>query len=350
MTLWLAVAAFVLSLAPGLDDPPEIMHEGVECVLAERFPRIEAQIKATKGVARARVLFRRAGADEWYEVAMKPEGGAWVGVLPQPKRTLEAFDYYIVVIDAAMGMSQTPEFHPFVVSDAGGCQGKTVTGALTAAAVHLQAPVGAPIVPAGFAGRGVTGGGVAGGSTAGASSKGLVVALIGGGAAAGLAVAKGGGGESGSSSTPASATPSPSAPPASTPSPTPAPTPTPPPVTGNLGGRWVGTGSFSPDPTYCTWSFGLTVDLTQTGMSLSGTAVFTTMSSSGNAGCEPVGTALTAPISGSVNGSNVILTSSPEADHVVTLAGTPSGNSMSGTVQDQKHGRTRNGAWTAARQ
>lgn len=376
MTQWLPAAALALVFAPGVDEPPEIIHDGVECVVAERFPRIEARIEATPGVARARVLFRSAGAAEWYEVAMKPEGGTWVAVLPQPKPTLKAFDYYIVVIDAAMGMSQTPEFHPFVGLGAGGCQGRRVTGALMSAAIQLQAPVGAPIVPAGFANAGVVGGSIAGGSTSGAStttggatggsaagaaagggSKGLMIALIGGGAAAaGVAAAAGGGDVSGASPTPASSTPNPSPTPAATPTatpaptPTPAPSPTPTPTTGSLTGRWVGTLNFAPD-SHCTWGLGMTLDLTQTGTNLSGSTVFTVSSGSSAADCEPVGTTTTYPIvSGSVNGLDVTFAIRGQGFDSVTLTGRQSGNTMSGTALDQQNQSTRTGAWNAVRQ
>jgi hypothetical protein len=361
MTLWVSAATLAVALSPGGNDPPWIAHDGVECVVAERFPRIEARIEGA--VARARVLFRGAGAEEWYEVAMKLEGGAWVGVLPQPKRTLNAFDYYIDVIDSAMGMSRTPEFHPIVGVGAGGCPGRRVTGALASAAIHVQAPVGAPLVPAGFANAGVVGG-VAGGSVtsgseagaAGAgSSKGLMLGLIGGGAAAaGIAAAAGGGGGSGPTSPPASGTPSPSTTPAPTPAPTPtpAPAPTPSPSPGaGLTGRWTGTLNVTDtigSPGCGVLVASATLDLTQNGNALSGTMSVTVISNGSAPKCAPPGTTGSGPLSnGSASGATVQFSTSiaspsqPDPVAIVfsgSATGTTPGSVLSGAVQARPAG------------
>src|SRR5689334_3645997 len=88
--------AFVLALPrAGTAEPPAISHTGVACVVAEKFPRLEARITPADAVARAIVHFRTDAARPWYAVAMKAEGEAFSGVLPKPKGSLQAFQYYI---------------------------------------------------------------------------------------------------------------------------------------------------------------------------------------------------------------------------------------------------------------
>jgi hypothetical protein len=197
------VARAILSLcltgaAPVL--AAEIDHQAVDCVVAGTFPRLEARFTPSDAIGRARVFFRPATASAWYSVTMQPESAGFVGVLPKPLPSLKKFIYYIEVTDSALAMSRTAEFTPAVVSGAGACKDKVVAGALSSATVALEAPVGAPALPAGFAPSGVASAASAapvGSAASGAGmSTGLKAALIvgaGAAAAAGVAVAAGGG-------------------------------------------------------------------------------------------------------------------------------------------------------------
>ena len=185
-------------------EPPAISHAAVGCVVAEKFPRLEAHIAPPDAVARAVVHFRTDPARPWYAVAMKPEGDAFAGVLPKPKGSLKAFQYYIDVTDRAFASSRTPEYTTTVVSGPGACQGKMMAGALSAASILLEVPLGAPLVPAGFGSAGVAaaGSGTAAASAAGAAGGGgagigTVAAIVGGGAAVAgaVVVAKAAGGD-----------------------------------------------------------------------------------------------------------------------------------------------------------
>src|SRR5690349_13191222 len=80
---------------PTTAEAPAIAHAGVGCAVAEKFPRLEARIVPADAVARATVHFRTAATQPWYAVAMKAEGDAFSGVLPKPKGSLKAFQYYI---------------------------------------------------------------------------------------------------------------------------------------------------------------------------------------------------------------------------------------------------------------
>jgi hypothetical protein len=149
-------------------------------------------------LARARVFFQSEGTAFWYAVAMKPEGGSFIGVLPKPKKSLKAYRYYIEATDKTTGGNRTPDFTTTVVDGPAGCQGRMMAGALGSAAVALEIPAGAPGIPAGFASSGVSSSVVAGSSaTASGGGGGLpTIAIVGGGLAVGAVaamVAAGGG-------------------------------------------------------------------------------------------------------------------------------------------------------------
>jgi len=216
-----------------------IDHQPVGCAAAERFPRLEARFAPVSTVAAARVVFQ-GQSPEWYSVAMKPEGTAFVGVLPKPKRSLKEFRYYIEVTGTALETNRTPDYTASVVDSSNACKGKLMAGSVASASVLIQGPAGAIALPAGFAPAGVVAG-TASGSSAGAAgatasgggglSGAAIGGIVGGGAAiAGVAVAAGKGGDSSSSSSSTSSPgPAPTpVPPSPTPTPNPpSPTPTP---------------------------------------------------------------------------------------------------------------------------
>jgi hypothetical protein len=177
-----------------------IQHDGVGCVVAEQYPRLQAVIAPPETVARARVLFRAEGTQHWYAVAMKREGTAFTGVLPRPKRDLKRFAYYLEVADTSLGTSRTPEYTPDVVAGMGACRQGMMAASVPTATVVVEAPTGAVGVPAGFAPSGVAASGTAAGAGAAASTGGGIggtTLLVAGGvvaAGAGVAVAVGGGG------------------------------------------------------------------------------------------------------------------------------------------------------------
>lgn len=184
-----AFASLVILSSPALAQTLNIEHKPVGCVAAGKFPRFEAGFAPAGSIAAARVVFQGQTTD-WYSVAMKPEGSLFAGVLPQPKKELKSFRYYIEVTDKAMGASRTPEYTAAVVDSAGACQGRLMASALSSASVVLQGPAGVAALPAGFASTGVVAGSASGAAAgaAGASSSGAS------GAASAGAVAGAGGG------------------------------------------------------------------------------------------------------------------------------------------------------------
>jgi hypothetical protein len=78
---WLAVAASARA------EGPVIEHSAVACVVAEKFPQLEARIVEPEAISRARVQFRGEGGP-WYFVEMKGSGGVFTAILPKPKKSL----------------------------------------------------------------------------------------------------------------------------------------------------------------------------------------------------------------------------------------------------------------------
>ena len=184
-----------LGVAVLTDSPVEaqtvsIDHRPVGCVMADKFPRLEARFAPAETVATARVVFQGQSSD-WYSVAMKPEALAYSGILPKPKKSLKSFRYYIEVTDKGLGTQRTSDYATTVVDGSSACQGKLMAGALASASVILQGPAGVVALPAGFASSGVVAGTAAGSGSAGAAGAaggggiGATALVLGGVAAAG---------------------------------------------------------------------------------------------------------------------------------------------------------------------
>jgi hypothetical protein len=159
----------------------EIDHKALGCVVAEKYPRLEARVTPPDGVSRARVFFRAEGRPAWYAVAMKRDGDIYAAVLPKPKKSLKRFEYYLEVMDTAMTPSRTQDYRTDVVSGAGGCGSGMMAVVVSAASVLLEVPAGAAAIPAGFSSAGV----VAAGSTAAGAATAATGAASGGGGGVG---------------------------------------------------------------------------------------------------------------------------------------------------------------------
>ena len=175
-----------LALIVGLQPAPatdfvEVVHQPVACVVADKFPRFEAQLLPADRVGVARLLFQGATPD-WYSVSMKREGDHYVAVLPKPRKSLKSVRYYIEVIGQGAQSSRTPEHVASVVRGASECR-TGLAGTLATASVLVQAPAGVAALPAGFASNGVIAAGTAAGGTSagGAGSAGATAAAGGGG-------------------------------------------------------------------------------------------------------------------------------------------------------------------------
>lgn len=223
-----------------------IEHKGIGCVVADRYPVVEASFQPADAVVRGRVYFRALSTPHWYYVEMRPQGASFYGTLPKPLKSTRKIEYYIEAADRSLNEARTAEFSPDVVPDKGGCgKNVVVAGMLGSAKLAVGSVAGAPAAPLGFSGVGLLGGSVAGAAagatgaaTGGGLSTGAIVGIVAGAGAvaAGVAVASGGGSSTAPSqpggTAPASApTPAPTPTPTPAATPTPAPTPTPPTTT-----------------------------------------------------------------------------------------------------------------------
>jgi hypothetical protein len=341
----------LLSLTPAAAFPEGIVirHDAVGCVVAEKFPQFEARFEPVERLGRARLHFRPEGSPYWYSVAMTREGDGFRGVMPKPRKSLKSFSYYIEATDVDFTTSRTEEYSPRVVARPAECGQTLLAAALPAASVVVEAPAGAPALPAGFATSGVTTAGAAGAVTASAAgsggvSMGLVAGVVGGAAAvAGVAVAVGKGG--GSSTPTASGTSPPATSPAPGPSPTPAPI--------DLTGRWVGTapdGAISTSGSCAGEQQDMVMVLTQAGSDLSG-SYDGTIRVAGPPGCVTVGSHELGTVAGTVGAGTLSVTvtiTQPAGIKPTTVTGTFTASRMSGTFQTI--GGNGAGTWSANRQ
>jgi hypothetical protein len=108
----------LLGLVGFLSPPPvraegvAIDHQTVGCVVAGKYPRLNACFAPRASLARARVYFRVADAPtDWYYVEMASDAPCHAGILPRPKKELigRRIQYYVDAFDRSFAESRTPE-------------------------------------------------------------------------------------------------------------------------------------------------------------------------------------------------------------------------------------------------
>ena len=350
-----AVAICTLAQAQGIS----IEHRPVRCIVAERFPVLEARLEPAEAVGRAQVLFRAIGTDDWYFVEMTQEKGLFRGVLPKPLATTETIEYYLQAFDRSLAEARTPDYAPAVVK-AGACAAslpqaatlaiaKVVLGCLTPGVGALPSGFSAIGIAAGLASgsAGVAAGAAAGGGEAAGTAAGAVAggsgisgtaaaaaaaggaagggglstaAVVGivsaGAAAAGVAVAATAGGDS-------SAGP-------------------------DITGHWVGS-IFDTNPEVCLIEGDLTLDLVQAGNRVSGSADVRWWRLDPDCHRDPE-PPVHVPLTGSVTGGVVSFTLTGEGGGSAPLTGTLSGNTMAGTWTTARPEEDGSGTWNVTRQ
>jgi hypothetical protein len=172
----LSVAA-VVALAPsGLRaQGVTIDHKPVGCIVAGKYPKMNACFTPSGKLARARVYFRaEEGGTNWYYVEMKSDAPCFAGILPKPKKNLigKKVLYYVDAFDQQFTENRTPDNPADVVANERDCKKDIpVAPFVTNASVTVF-----PSLPAGFAAAGLaTGTAVALGAGA--------AAVVGGGVA-----------------------------------------------------------------------------------------------------------------------------------------------------------------------
>jgi hypothetical protein len=154
-----SLGAAVLPLSAAHAQGPSIQHKAVGCIVADRYPRLDACFAPSADVARGRVHFRAHGTPHWYFVDMKAEGPCHSGILPKPLKSTRKIDYYIDVVDKAFAEGRTPEHDPKVVSRNMECDMDMIMAAgMGSASIVLGVAAGAPPIPVGFDGAGIVAG------------------------------------------------------------------------------------------------------------------------------------------------------------------------------------------------
>ena len=148
--LLLAAAAHAQGIA--------IDHKPVGCLVAGKFPKLDACFNPVSELARARAYFRATGAgSDWYYVEMKAGVPCYSGVLPKPKKALvgQTIEYYLDVSNRSLAEARTEEIKAYVVEKPPTARRRLLVAPLVNAATVVVYPAGsavaAAVVPAGFA-------------------------------------------------------------------------------------------------------------------------------------------------------------------------------------------------------
>ncbi len=144
------LTVFALTVcAPAAFTQVEIDHKAVGCIVAGKFPKMNACFTPAASLARARVYFRPEGTPSWYYVDMKSDAPCWAGVLPKPSKKLiqKKIEYYVEGQDKAFTSGRTAEYAPLVVASAQECKKDVPVAPISAAGPAAVFPA----VPAGFA-------------------------------------------------------------------------------------------------------------------------------------------------------------------------------------------------------
>ncbi len=67
-----------------------IDHKAVGCIVAGKFPKMNACFSPAAQFAKGRVYFREQATPTWYYVEMKSDAPCHSGVLPKPSRPPES--------------------------------------------------------------------------------------------------------------------------------------------------------------------------------------------------------------------------------------------------------------------
>ncbi len=152
--------------AHGNGAPVAIDHSEVGCVVAESYPEFHACVTPSDRVGRAQVFFRPEGTEAWYAVDLESDGHCLSALLPKPKASLAAFEYYVGAVDTDFDQVAVPATAPDdvftarVVRSAGDCDKDR---RVAAAVLKIAAPLSVESltsarVPEGFSAEGVAAG------------------------------------------------------------------------------------------------------------------------------------------------------------------------------------------------
>lgn len=152
--LLLVLAGMGAEAAPGAGIA--IRHDPIPCVATDRYARIAATPVPPETVVGAELQFRDTDAGGWYGVRMARDGGRWTGLLPKPTRSLQRFEYRIVMTERDLSTRESDAVFVRIGDAAAPCQ--VDSQAAVSSPIVVRVPDGAPLmppVPAGFSPAGV---------------------------------------------------------------------------------------------------------------------------------------------------------------------------------------------------
>jgi hypothetical protein len=144
-----------VSLAQGV----LIDHKPVGCIVAGKYPKLNACFNPASKVANAKAYFQSGdpNSPHWYYVAMKSDAPCFSGVLPKVRKNyMRRMNYYLEVTDLSATPTRTSQFEPGVVQTESECRKEVpVAPFLNNATVSAVAVGAAPAAPIGFVGTGL---------------------------------------------------------------------------------------------------------------------------------------------------------------------------------------------------
>jgi hypothetical protein len=154
VSLSVVVAVASLAASEAQAQGVTIEHKPVGCIVAGKYPKMNACFTPSTKLARARVYFRpEEGPANWYYVEMKTDQPCFAGVLPKPKKSLigKKVLYYVDAFDQQFTENRTPDNPADVVANERECKKDIpVAPFVTNASVTVF-----PSLPAGFAAAGL---------------------------------------------------------------------------------------------------------------------------------------------------------------------------------------------------
>jgi hypothetical protein len=177
MARFLVCGALVLPLlapAIGLAQPVTIEHEEVGCIVAGKYPKMNACFAPASAAKRPRVFFRPETTTTWYYVEMMSDAPCFTAALLRPNKSLvdKKIFYYL---DVQGGDARTPEYAPTVVASEGDCKSTKPVAPLSAtgpAAVFPSFPTVGFLAPGT---GGIPGSVIAGGVAVAAAAGGIAL-------------------------------------------------------------------------------------------------------------------------------------------------------------------------------
>lgn len=126
--------------------PLRIQHLPPQCLVPNRYAELRARIEPIANVMRARVLFRTDPLAEPHAITMGQDGQEFVGHLPRPLPALKEVTYWVEAVDPALLESVSDEVTVPVQTTCA-----QPAKARKSARTDVTAPLGAALVPDGFA-------------------------------------------------------------------------------------------------------------------------------------------------------------------------------------------------------